>query len=167
VSALTYSDTGLSNTTSYSYRVRARDGAGTMGPYSNIASGAAAAAVISAPASPNAIAAGSSQITVKWQAATETGGTISQYRIERCAGAGCTNYSQVASTAALGFMDSALSALTTYRYRLRAADAAGNVGPYSAVVQATTASSRHWWDFPARPGQWIPFRPIGPLTPLK
>lgn len=162
-----FTDAGLTGSTSYSYRVRAKDSLAVLGPYSNVSSASTAAPLISAPAAPGAAAAGSSQITVRWQAATETGGTISQYRIERCAGAGCTNYSQVGTTAGLSFTDSALSALMTYRYRLRAADAAGNVGPYSAVVQATTASSRHWWDFPARPGQWIPFRPMGPLTPLR
>jgi chitodextrinase len=162
-----FTDTGLAGSTSYSYRVRAKDSLAVLGPYSNLSTATTAVPVISAPAAPSATAAGASQVAVKWKAATETGGTVSQYRVERCAGAGCTSYSQVATTAGLSFMDAALTSLTTYRYRLRATDAAGNVGPYSVVVQATTASSRHWWDIPVRPGVWTPFRPLGPLTPLK
>ncbi len=162
-----FTDTGLTGSTSYSYRVRAQDALAVLGPYSNVSTATTAAPTISAPAAPFAAAAGSSQITVKWKAATETGGTVSQYRIERCAGAGCTGYSQVATTSGLSFTDTALTPLTTYRYRLRAADSAGNVGPYSVIVQATTASSRFWWNVPARPGIWTPFRPIGPITPLR
>ena len=158
---LGFTDTGLNGSTAYSYRVRAKDALAVLGPYSNVATATTAAAVISAPAAPSATASGASQVTLKWKAATETGGTISQYRIERCQGAGCSNFTQVATSAGLTFADAGLLAVTTYRFRIRAADAAGNVGPYSAVVQATTTSSRHWWDFPVRPAG--PARPVGPL----
>ncbi len=164
---LSFNDSGLTGSTSYRYRVRAKDSLAVLGPYSNVSTATTAAPSIGAPAAPSAAAAGARQITVKWQAATETGGTISQYRIERCQGAGCTNFAQVGTAAGVSFADAALSALTTYRYRIRAADAAGTTGPYSAVVQATTTASRHWWDIPVRPGQWTPFRPLTPLTPLK
>jgi chitodextrinase len=166
-STLGFADTGLTGSTAYSYRVRAKDSLAVMGPYSNVSTATTAAPVISAPTAPSALASGASQITLKWKAATETGSTISQDRIERCQGAGCTSFAQVGTSAGLSFADAALSALTTYRYRLRATDAGGSAGPYSIVVQATTASSRHWWDTPARPRQWTPFRPMGTLTPLK
>jgi chitodextrinase len=166
-STLGFTDTGLSGSTAYSYRVRAKDALGVTGPYSNVSAATTAAPVISAPTAPSALASGASQIILKWKAATETGGTISQYRIERCQGVGCTSFAQVGTSAGLSFADAALAALTTYRYRVRAADTIGNAGPYSSVVQATTASSRHWWDIPVRPGQWTPFRPLAPLTPLK
>ena len=73
----------------------------------------------------------------------------------------------MATSAGLTFANVGLSAQTTYRYRVRAADALGNVGAYSLIVQATTPSSRHWWDVPAGPRQVRPFRPMGTLTPLK
>ena len=166
-STLGFADTGLAGSMAYSYRVRAKDSLAVLGPYSNVSSATTGAAAISAPASPSATAAGASQIMVKWRAATESGGTISQYRIERCRGAGCTNFAQVGTAAGLSFADTSLAALTTYRYRIRAADAAGNVGSYSLVVQATTTSARHWWDVPVRPGQWTPFRFMPPLSPLR
>jgi len=38
VNGTSFSDTGLSPNASYSYRVRATDAAGNLGPYSNVAS---------------------------------------------------------------------------------------------------------------------------------
>ena len=166
-STLGFGDSALSGSTAYSYRVRARDALGTLGPYSNVSSATTAAPLITAPTGVSASAASTSRVSLKWQAATDSGGAVTQYRIERCQGAGCTNYTQVATSAGLAFTDAALAAASTYRYRIRAADAAGNVGPYSVVVQATTVSSRHWWNTSVRPRQWTPFRPMGPLTPLK
>jgi chitodextrinase len=153
-----FTDTALTGSTAYSYRVRAKDTLAVLGPYSNVATATTAAPVITAPTGVSAAAAGASQVSLKWRAATESGGTVSQYRIERCQGAGCTSFVQLATAAGVSFTDAALAAATTYRYRIRAADAAGNLGPYSAVAQATTASSRHWWQFPVRPGTWFPIR---------
>ncbi len=140
MSALTYGDTGLSNTTSYSYRVRARDGAGTMGPYSNIATGTTPSAAPSAPSSLAATAAGSTQVSLAWGAASESGGTISQYLIERCQGAGCSAFAQVGVSGTLGFTDTGLNGSTAYSYRVRAKDGLAVLGPYSNVATATTAA---------------------------
>jgi fibronectin type 3 domain-containing protein len=137
---LTYSDAGLSGSTSYSYRVRAKDTASSTGAYSNVATVSTAAPTLTAPASLTASSVSGSQINLAWTAATETGGTISQYRIERCQGSGCSTFAQVATASGASYNDAGLSASTPYSYRVRAADAAGNTGPYSGIASATTAS---------------------------
>ncbi|MGB9329429.1 MAG: fibronectin type III domain-containing protein [Steroidobacteraceae bacterium] len=140
-SGLTYADSGVTGSTTYSYRVRAKDTLGDTGPYSNVATASTAASTITAPTNLTATSASSSQINLTWGAATETGGTISQYRIERCQGSGCSTFAQVATSTTTSYNDAALTAATTYSYRVRASDAGGNTGPYSNVASATTAAA--------------------------
>src|SRR5207249_11859460 len=62
-----YSDTGLSSAVSYSYRVRATDGAGNLSGYSNTASATTADTITpSAPSSLTATAATTTQINLSW-----------------------------------------------------------------------------------------------------
>src|SRR6266699_858725 len=136
----TFNDTSLSGSTSYSYRVRATDAANNLGPYSNTASATTPANAPTAPTNLTATASGPVQINLSWTAATETGGTISQYLIERCTGATCSNFVQVATSPTITFNDTSLTGSTTYNYRVRATDAANNLGPYSNVVSATTSA---------------------------
>jgi chitodextrinase len=140
VPATTFTDSGLTAGTSYSYRVRAQDTAGNTGPYSNTATSVTVTGTPSAPSGLAASAASSTQVNLSWSAATETGGSIAQYLIERCQGAGCSSFTQVGTATQLSFSDSALSGSTAYSYRVRAKDAAGNTGPYSNVATATTAA---------------------------
>jgi hypothetical protein len=140
-SSLTYADSGVAGSSTYSYRVRAKDTLGDTGPYSNVATASTAASTITAPTNLTATSASSSQINLTWGAATETGGTISQYRIERCQGSGCSTFAQVATSTSTSYNDAALTAATTYTYRVRASDASGNTGPYSNVASATTAAA--------------------------
>ena len=63
------------------------------------------------------------------------------YQVERCQGAACTNFAQIATPTATTFNDTGLAASTTYRYRVRATDAAGNLSGYSNVATATTAAA--------------------------
>lgn len=94
------------------------------------------------PSGLSASASGSSAIALSWSASTDSGGSgLAGYRIERCAGAGCTGFAQIATVSGTSYSDSGLSAGTTYRYRIRAYDNAGNVSAYSAIAEATTASS--------------------------
>src|SRR5262249_53242151 len=132
-----FSDTGLTNATSYSYRVRANDVAGNLSGYSNTAS--ASTPDTQAPTAPgtlSATAASSTQINLAWTNATDNVG-ISSYSVERCATASCT-FAPITSTSALSFGDSGLTGSTSYSYRVRALDAAGNPGPYSNTAVATT-----------------------------
>jgi hypothetical protein len=61
--------------------------------------------------------------------------------VERCTGASCTTYAQIGTPTAASYNDTGLTAGTTYRYRVRAVDAANNLGAYSAVVNATTTAA--------------------------
>jgi hypothetical protein len=139
-STLSFSNTGLAGSTSYSYRVRAQDSLGNTGPYSNVSSATTAAPVLTAPTNLTATSASSTQINLAWTAASETGGTISQYLIERCQGSGCSTFAQVATASGTAYNDIGLSASTSYSYRVRATDAAGDLGPYSNIASATTAA---------------------------
>jgi phosphodiesterase/alkaline phosphatase D-like protein len=135
-----FSNTGLLGSTAYSYRVRATDGTNSSG-YSNTSSATTAAPTFTAPTSLAASPAGNTQINLSWAAATETGGTISQYLIERCQGSACTTFAQVGTSATTTFSNTGLLAGTTYSYRVRATDAASNLGPYSNVAGATTTTA--------------------------
>jgi len=90
----------------------------------------------SAPANLTAKALSKSSIGLTW-----TNGTTSQteVRVERCTGSGCTNFAQVAklSGTATTFTDSGLASRTTYTYRVRAHNAAGD-SPYSNAASAQT-----------------------------
>ncbi|MBD8526685.1 S8 family serine peptidase [Pseudomarimonas arenosa] len=95
----------------------------------------------STPSNFSASAASSSAISLSWSAATDTGGSgLAGYKLERCSGSSCTNFAQVATTSSTSYSDSGLSASTTYRYRVRAYDGAGNNGSYSSIASATTQS---------------------------
>ncbi len=139
----TYSNTGLTASTSYSYRVRATDAAGNLSGYSNIASVATPAAPDttppSAPSNFSATPASTTQINLLWTASTDNVG-VTGYLLERCLGSGCTTFSQIASPTVTSYSDTGLTASTSYSYRVRATDAAGNLSAYSNVVNVATLS---------------------------
>ena len=138
----TYSDTGLSAGTTYRYRVRARDPAGNLSAYSAIVTETTPtqAQDTQAPSAPTGLttkAVSASQIDLGWTASTDNVG-VTGYRVERCRGSGCTNFAEVAQPAGTSYSDTGLTASTTYRYRVRARDAAGNLSPYSAIAARAT-----------------------------
>jgi len=91
-----------------------------------------------APGTLTATASGSTGIDLAWGAASDNVG-VAGYRVERCAGSGCTSFGQIATPTGTTFSDTSLAAATSYSYRVRAADAAGNLGAYSNAASATTA----------------------------
>jgi len=139
--ATTLNDTGLTGSTSYSYRVRATDAAGNLSTYSTLATMATPAPTLTAPPNLAATPASSTQINLTWSASTETGGTISGYLVERCSGAGCANFSQIATPTATSYNDPGLTSSTSYSYRVRATDATNNLSPYSSTASSTTPHS--------------------------
>lgn len=81
------------------------------------------------------------QVSLSWTASTETGGSISQYLVERCQGTGCTGFTQIGTSTTTTYVDSGLALSTTHNYRVRAQDTLGAVGPYSTVVTTATPGS--------------------------
>jgi hypothetical protein len=98
--------------------------------------GGQAPAQLSAPSDLAADPVSSTQINLMWTASSSVG--VTAYRVERCTGSTCSNFVEVGTSTDITFNNTGLTAGTTYRYRVRARDAAGNVSPYSSVVLATT-----------------------------
>ncbi|HXM99973.1 MAG TPA: fibronectin type III domain-containing protein [Candidatus Dormibacteraeota bacterium] len=89
------------------------------------------------PSNLAATAASSTQINLTWTASTDDV-AVTGYKVERCQGASCTSFAQIAAPTGTTFNDTGLTASTSYSYRVRAADAAGNVSASSTVATATT-----------------------------
>lgn len=95
-----------------------------------------------APVNLVAEAMGPSRIDLVWGAAADNFG-VTLYRVERCEGSGCTTFAPVGTTPwpVTTYSDSGLTLNTSYSYRVRANDAAGNLGPYSNTAQAVTVDT--------------------------
>jgi chitodextrinase len=138
------SDSSVAASTTYRYRVRARDTANQTGPYSAIAT-------VTTPAAPDttnpgpvsglgAVATSSARVDLSWTAATDDVGVV-RYRVERCTGASCTTFAEIGTSTTTAYADLTVAASTTYRYQVRAEDAAGNRGAYSGIATATTPAA--------------------------
>lgn len=134
-----FTDAGLPPGTYY-YLVTAEDAAGNVGPPSNEASATIANAPPSAPSGLLATAVSTSQINLSWTASTDDVG-VTGYLVERCLGGGCTDFAQIATPSGTTYSDTLLQAATSYSYRVRATDAAGNLSPYSSVQTAATLAA--------------------------
>ncbi|MBK8452865.1 MAG: 6-bladed beta-propeller [Thiofilum sp.] len=123
--------TGLVAGTTYRYRVRAYR-APNFSAYSNI--------VQVTPQLPNALTSvqtkvlSSTQVRLTWAL---TNLDESEARIERCAGAGCTNFAQIGVVSAYTavYINGSLTPNTLYRYRIRAYRN-GEYSAYSSIVEA-------------------------------
>jgi regulation of enolase protein 1 (concanavalin A-like superfamily) len=93
------------------------------------------------PTNLNATAASATQINLTWTASTDNV-AVTGYRIERCQGAGCTTFAQVGTSTTTSYSATGLTASTGYSFRVRAADAAGNLGGYSTTASATTTQGQ-------------------------
>ena len=126
----------VSSGTSYSFRVRAHTTAGGTSSYSNTAS---AATPLPAPSGLTATAVSATQISLAWQ---DNSGNEDGFRIERCAGAGCTTFGEIATVGAnvTAYANPGLTAGTGYSYRVRAHNAIGN-SSYSNTATATTPTA--------------------------
>ena len=92
-----------------------------------------------APAGLTATALTSTQINLSWTASTDNV-AVTGYQIERCQGAGCSNFTPLTTVTTTNYSNTGLTAGTTYSYRVRATDAAANLSPYSNTATATTAA---------------------------
>jgi endo-alpha-1,4-polygalactosaminidase (GH114 family) len=133
-----YSNTALTASTQYNYRVRSYNSAGSSS-YTSVASATttSGATVPAAPSGLGVAVASSTQLNLSWtdNATNETG-----FRIERSTGTS-TTYTEIATVGAnvVTYSNTALTASTQYNYRVRAYNATGN-SAYTAVVSATTSS---------------------------
>ena len=93
-----------------------------------------------APANLTTTVISTSQINLSWTASTDNVG-VTGYKVERCQGAGCSSFAQIAAPAGTTYNDTGLSASTSYSYRVSASDAAGNVSSFSGSSTATTMAS--------------------------
>jgi lysophospholipase L1-like esterase len=129
-----FTDTGLSASTTYKYRVIATSRNGDSAPSNVVTSTTAALPPPVTPAGVSAVAVSASAIDVGWQdVAAESG-----YRVQRSAN-GTTGWVQVGTTGAgeTAFSDTGLAAGTEYFYRVLAFNSGGDSAP-STVVNATT-----------------------------
>jgi hypothetical protein len=92
-----------------------------------------------APSNLKATAVSGSQINLSWTAATDNV-KVTGYRVER-QNPGSTSFVQVGTATGTTYSNTGLSANSSYSYRVRATDAAGNLSPYSNVASATTPAS--------------------------
>lgn len=163
-SATSYSNSGLASSTSYTYRVRAFNAGGNSG-YSNTASATTNSDATPPPAAPSGLTAtpaGQTQINLAW---TDNADNEDGFKVERCTGAGCSNFAQIATTPAnaTSYSNTGLTAGTTYSYRVRANNANGD-SPYSNTATATTAPppdlppvARYTWNCTTKGGRTCSF----------
>jgi chitodextrinase len=134
-SATSYSDTGLSAGTSYSYTVDAFDAAGNLSTQSAAAS-TSTLTETTPPSVPTGLIAtpvSATQVNLSWSASTDAAG-VAGYDVYR-------NGALAGTTAATSYSDSGLAASTAYSYTVAAYDAAGNTSGQSGSVSATTLAS--------------------------
>ncbi len=85
-----------------------------------------------------ATASGVSQVHLSWTASTDNVG-VTGYLVER-QDPGSTSFVQVGTSTGTSYNDTGLAAGSTYNYRVRAMNAAGNLSGYSRLASAATGS---------------------------
>ena len=135
--------TGLTASTTYGHKVRARDAAGNRSALNTTASTATtlSAADVTAPSVPGgvtAVASAATTITLSWTASTDAASSptgIRAYSIYRNDGA-----IAISSVSAVSYTDTGRRLDSTYKYTVQACDWAGNCASSSQVSATTTAS---------------------------
>ncbi|MCA0228961.1 MAG: fibronectin type III domain-containing protein [Bacteroidetes bacterium] len=129
----TYSNTGLNASTRYWYRVRAKNSAGASS-YTNVADATTSLAVPATPTNLTAELADYDQIRLTWGTLSNSTNVL----VERSTSPN-TGFAQITQQPATNtsYVDLGLNEQTTYYYRIRLSNAAGNSG-YSNVVSVTT-----------------------------
>lgn len=95
-----------------------------------------------APSNPSGLTASavsSSQIQLSWSGSTDNI-CVAAWQVERCTGAGCGSFTLLATALSPRHTDTGLTGSTSYSYRVRAQDHAGNFSGYSNTATAVTPS---------------------------
>jgi chitodextrinase len=131
-----YTDSGLTPSTSYSYRVAAYDAAGNDSAQSTALS-TSTTADTTKPSVPTGLSAGTRTVTsiaFSWSASTDNV-AVTGYKIYR-------DGTQIATTASRSYTDNGLTPGSPFSYTVAAYDAAGNTSlPSTALSTATLADS--------------------------
>ncbi|HET9315429.1 MAG TPA: glycoside hydrolase family 9 protein, partial [Vicinamibacteria bacterium] len=135
VTGLTFTDTGLAPSTTFTYTVRATDAAGNQSSPSNSVNATTGPPVPdteppTAPTNLAVTAKTSTTVSVSWTASTDNVG-VAGYRVRE----GTT---QVGTSTTPSFTVTGLAPSSTHTYTVVAFDAAGNVSPASNAVTVTT-----------------------------
>ncbi|MEV0612494.1 PQQ-dependent sugar dehydrogenase [Nonomuraea sp. NPDC050404] len=79
--------------------------------------------------------------SLSWTASTDNVG-VTGYDVLRAPGTSGGTFTQVSTSATTSYTDTGLTANTSYRYQVRARDAAGNLSPVSNTATVTTSGSQ-------------------------
>ncbi len=139
VSGTSYSDSGLTASTTYSYTVAAFDAIGNTSaqssPAAEVTTQAADTEPPSVPAGLAGSAVSSSQINLSWSASSDNT-SVTGYRVYRDGGS-----TPIATVTGTSYSNTGLAANTAYSYTVAAFDAAGNASAQSSPpLQVTTQS---------------------------
>ena len=136
VTGTSYTNTSyIEDGNTYYYKVRALDASGTAGAWSSIVSVTYRAASTGTLSAPTVTGGTDSQgrPTLAWKAVTGA----AKYEVYRSYSRD-GSYSKYSTQTSTAYTNSSyLTSGTTYYYKVRALDANGNAGPYSAVVSVT------------------------------
>jgi hypothetical protein len=134
VTATTFTDTGLTNGTTYFYKVTAVNAVGESVPSAEVS----ATPQVAPPAAPTNLsaAAGNAQVTLTWTAST--GATsYNVFRSTTAGGEGTTPF--VSGLTSTTFTDTGVTNGTTYFYKVSALNGGGQSGPSNEASATPTA----------------------------
>lgn len=181
--ANSYSDSGLTASTSYTYSVSTVAASGEGPQTAGVQGTTLAAPDTTAPTAPVITATATGQTTISvalTTPATDAQSGVASYDLDyKTAAAGTYTTITPVTAGQFPYIIGGLSAATTHNTRARARDTVGNIGAYSAVSNATTQAATGGTDpYPLYPsfdrnavpwhtaaGSWGPQYPIVAPTP--
>jgi Fibronectin type III domain len=157
IQGTTYSNTGLSASTTYYYKVRA-EGATQDSAYSGSVSATtdpSGATIPNPPSGLTATAASSTQVNLSW---TDNSSNETGFEVKRATDSGFTqNVVWIGSIQGTTYANNGLNPSTTYYYKVRAQGEAGDSAYSSSVSVATTGTSGISPYF-AGTNAWMPYQ---------